>query len=270
MMAILYWVHLPEHTDITSSGYVGITVRTLSQRWSSHKTAAKTESKQHLPIVRAINKYGHENLVIESLVEGSEEYVALIENKLRPSCGIGWNCAVGGQATGVGRKHSPESIAKRVAKVKGIKRSAETKLKQSLASKGKPKSPEHRRKCAIANLGKTRSQEAKDAQRDKMLGRKKITEEGRLKLSEHHKNLKPWKRSRAKFSLWSGAATLFDLFCKGNTLTTGFVRTVLNNKNISSTTIRNMIESGWNPNEDQEYLSWLEEKKGTVCQNIAS
>lgn len=48
---------------------------------------------------------------------------------------------------------------------------------------------------------------------------------------------------------------------------------VANKFSISKSVVFHMYKrfsSGWNPNEDQEYLSWLEEKKETICQNIAS
>ena len=53
-------------------------------------------------------------------------------------------------------KPTPESIAKRVAKVTGQKRSEETKKKQSLVSKGKPKGPqseEHRLAISLGGKG---------------------------------------------------------------------------------------------------------------------
>jgi hypothetical protein len=56
-----------------------------------------------------------------------------------------------------GKKFSPETIAKRSAKIKGQKRSEETKLRMSKAARGKPKGPmseEEKLKRSIALKGK--------------------------------------------------------------------------------------------------------------------
>jgi len=35
-MAVVYWIHLPEHTDIASQGYVGVSNTTASKRFTHH------------------------------------------------------------------------------------------------------------------------------------------------------------------------------------------------------------------------------------------
>jgi hypothetical protein len=102
-MAVVYWIHLPEHTDIASRGYVGISKTTAKTRFKSHRSSANRGSD--LTVHRAIRKYGN-RIVIKTLLEGSEEYCLMIENRLRPVPEIGWNICSGGKATRTGTKHS--------------------------------------------------------------------------------------------------------------------------------------------------------------------
>lgn len=125
-----------------------------------------------------------------------------------------------------GRKQSPETIAKRVAKNKGKKRSLEARLATSRALKGRPKSEEHRRKIALINIGRTSvmSEETKrkislsNKGKSRGLGRKRPEWE-RLKISESHKKRRElhhnWKggitpeneriRSSVEYKLWRTA-----------------------------------------------------------------
>ena len=83
----LYWIKLPEYTDIFSQGYVGITTQSLDKRFYQH-------SKNKRSIVgNYINKHCCE--IVEVLI-GTQEYCAYLENKLRPSKRIGWNIVEGG------------------------------------------------------------------------------------------------------------------------------------------------------------------------------
>jgi len=79
-MAYLYWVHLPEHTDIFSQGYVGVT-ENCKNRFRSHKFKFK-EFAQFL--------------ISEVILIADNSYCYLIEKKLRPSKNIGWNKSIGG------------------------------------------------------------------------------------------------------------------------------------------------------------------------------
>jgi len=89
----VYWIHLPEHTDRFSQGYIGITKR-LKQRWLAHK---KTNSKRNCPLIaKAIAKYG-DTLVWEVIFEDVPQTLAMfIEYTYRPSDQIGWNIKQGG------------------------------------------------------------------------------------------------------------------------------------------------------------------------------
>lgn len=126
----LYWIHLPEHTDITSQGYIGITTTDVNKRFIAHKSAAKTSD--HV-IHRAIRKY-KDKLCIKILVIGTLEYCLLLENRLRPDPHIGWNSAIGGLN---GNPHTAESrqtmsIAQKAAWTD------ERRLVFSLSKRGKP------------------------------------------------------------------------------------------------------------------------------------
>lgn len=99
-VSCVYWIHRPEHTDILSQGYVGITKR-FDRRLVEH---SKTNENRHLKF--AINKYGWENLVKEKILISNEEYCLDIESKLRPKENIGWNLAKGGGKPPVNKNHS--------------------------------------------------------------------------------------------------------------------------------------------------------------------
>lgn len=260
ILADLYWIRTREMTDMFSEGYIGISTISAKSRWNAHKASSKLSSKAHLPVYRAFRKYGTDNLVMSVLVQGPDDYILDLEVKLRPEPGIGWNCAMGGQETTKGLKQSPELIERRVSKIRGKTHSDETKKKMSEASKGKPKSPEHRAKCSIANLGKKRSEKVKAEQAKKMRGLKKITEEGRKNLSEHHKNLLPWQRSRSKLDLWANAIDAFE-FSKAENFSQRYLAKRYNTKDSSVSKLYEMLKSGWNPSTDERYLCWLSEYK---------
>ena len=94
MIAELYWIHLENHTDMFSEGYIGVTTLGTQESFLHHKRQA-TKKSSKTTITSAIRKYG-EQLIVECICLGEESYIYDLENKLRPSKGIGWNLAVGG------------------------------------------------------------------------------------------------------------------------------------------------------------------------------
>lgn len=94
-MAEVYWVHLPEHTDVFTQGYVGYTAQTALERFETHKKESRYTTKKLTIIHKAILKYGN-NLVVDTLVVCDEEYGLYVENALRPTEKIGWNIVPGG------------------------------------------------------------------------------------------------------------------------------------------------------------------------------
>ena len=256
-MAFLYWIHLPEHTDIFKEGYVGITTRTVKQRYVSHKIASKTPSKHHLPIYRAINKYG-DNILVSTVVEGPEDYILNLEITLRPKEGIGWNCAMGGQATGKGRTHSREEILKRARSNTGKTRSKQARMNMSSGTKGITKTASHRDKIRIANIGKKTSLETRNKIADANRGPTRMTMEGRAALSASKKALHPWQRSKSNPEVWLSADVIYchypDKGRKELSECTGFSYSSL-------FTIYNKLKSGWNPSEDSAWLQFKNEKE---------
>ena len=116
----VYWIHLESHSDIKSEGYVGITSLGVSVRFALHRNTPKTRKLRPTIIMHAIAKHGNA-LKVTTLVEGSQEYCQMIENRLRPTANIGWNIAPGGAGTRLGQKNTPEHIARVVAKTRGVK-----------------------------------------------------------------------------------------------------------------------------------------------------
>jgi hypothetical protein len=153
----VYWIHLPEQTNVAIEGYVGIAMN-FEQRMSAHKSCAKTGKEQTL--YNAIRKYGWGNLVKEVILVSNENYCLEIEKKLRPVPRIGWNIAVGGEASGShlkGIKQSEQHLANkkkalmgRVSGMKGKKMPKEAIEKTMQYVRGVPKTEECKRKLAAS------------------------------------------------------------------------------------------------------------------------
>ena len=116
----VYWIHLPEHIDIRSEGYVGIT-NNLKERFGRHKATARNVNRQRsVHLENAINKYP--DLIYDTVMQDCEmELAQLIELELRPLPNIGWNIAIGGGLPPCmkgelnpfyGKSHSEETIIK--------------------------------------------------------------------------------------------------------------------------------------------------------------
>lgn len=147
----LYWIRLPEHTDIFSQGYVGI-ANNFNQRMFAHRSCAKKSSNE--VIYKVIRKYGWENLIKQIVLIGSKDYCAEIEKRLRFQPKIGWNLAIGGYSGGShlkGIKQSDEHLKKRCAALVG----------RVSGMFGKKHKDEVKEKCRKANLGKVLSIETK-------------------------------------------------------------------------------------------------------------
>lgn len=153
----VYWIHLPEQTNVAIEGYVGIAMN-FEQRMSAHKSCAKTGKEQTL--YKAIRKYGWDNLVKEIILISNEDYCFEIEKKLRPTPRIGWNIAIGGEITGShlkGTKQSEQHLANkkkalmgRVSGMKGKKMPKEAIKKTMQYVRGIPKTDECKRKLAAS------------------------------------------------------------------------------------------------------------------------
>lgn len=181
-MSSVYWIHHPEHTDMFSQGYVGVS-KDLKKRWNDH---AKRTGNNHL--LNAIKKYGWDSLVKEVVLVAEEAYCLMIETKLRTEDKIGWNITKGGgmpphiNIWNKGRKIPQEKLDSMKAKGFGFKKGFKTwnkgiklnegqlKKQFSLAefvkkhgawNKGKPILPHVKEALLKHNIGKVTSEETK-------------------------------------------------------------------------------------------------------------
>lgn len=157
-MSYIYWIHLANHTDILSEGYVGITEMTVDKRFSTHLKDSKSKG---LPIHRAIRKYGNQ-LIVTTICECSTNYALFLEEKLRPSEKIGWNLVKGGglPPSHKGKKRSPEFVEKLRKRMKGstflseynklnkTEKTAEVKMKISNSLRGRNLSQDTKQKMS--------------------------------------------------------------------------------------------------------------------------
>lgn len=133
---------------VNGKRYIGVTKNGLAFRRRTHLSAART-GKGTL-FHRAIRKYGEQNFVFGILADFDDDYelAKLYEYemicKVRPE----YNLSAGGEggapapstiakmrAAKLGRKHSPEVVARRVSA--GYRPSAETRAKMSAAQTGR-------------------------------------------------------------------------------------------------------------------------------------
>lgn len=265
-MAFVYWVRLPEHSDIFSEGYVGFTSKTVSERYKSHKTDSKRDQYSHTPFYKAMNKY-KELLIVETICEGSNDYCLMLENKLRPSPSIGWNLLVGGAKGSLGTKASEETRKKQSELRKGEKNHFYGK-KHSEATKAllriknsRPMSEETRKKMSEMRRGKklNLSPEQRKAYSERSKNRE-ITEAARNKLSEKAKGrYVAWRHSVAGW-WWLIAEDIYDFILNNQGCGKSKIMKNFNISYNSSKTILNKLFKGWNPYEDEEYQKWKIEK----------
>lgn len=84
-MAVLYWLRLPEHTDMFSEGYIGV-AQNINNRIKSHKHRLKEL---------------WDKIVVQQLVVSTSDYCFDLEKQLRPARNIGWNKSPGGRGNNV-------------------------------------------------------------------------------------------------------------------------------------------------------------------------
>jgi len=174
--------------------YIGYTGKTIEERLNAHLLNARWRKKTAL--YDAIRAYGNDAFSVELLVECetheqacSEEIRFIAElNSMLPN---GYNMTSGGDGVPVpievhkeagrrkrgvvtekqrahfnsrrGVKHSPEHIAKCIAKRIGSKRSEETRRRMSQAQQGRTNSEEARKKMSKALKGRPWMQAQRDA-----------------------------------------------------------------------------------------------------------
>lgn len=268
-MACVYWIKRPEHTDMFTQGYIGVTSKTAEKRFKVHVDTSNAKTSRQSIVHKAIKSIGKDNLELRTVLIGTEEYCYDIENKLRPTEMIGWNVAIGGtKPPGVkglpvsqetrdklskalkGKRNSPEAIERTRQKLIGFKHSEETRAKVSAALTGRPvseKSIESLIARNIARTGEKRSPEMKAA-RSKML-----------------KDKGYWNTKRANPEIWKQAEWLFEMFHSG------WTRYKLAKSYEGFGKVGDCLESmwkhfgnGWNPSEDSLWLNDFKQNKESI------
>lgn len=178
----VYWLHLPDHSDVNTQGYIGVSNDPKQRLWS-HLNDVKTNNHCNPYLSRVIKKYP--NQLIQTIIfEGEKDVCYTYEEELRPTKNIGWNLNKGG-------KHPPSAL--------GRKLSAEHKEKIGKANAGRIYvcSEETKQKISASTKGKTLTEEHKQKVRE---ARKYqiFTEETKKKLSESHKGIIPGNAKQIK------------------------------------------------------------------------
>lgn len=131
LLTFVYWIHLPEHTDKTTQGYIGVSQR-IDRRWRDHKNDAIKGKHPNAHLMNAINKYQDE-LIYDIIFVGEETSAYNYELLLRPKPSIGWNLMSGGptgKITDEGRKRLSEAkLGKRKSEADKITTRWQTYLK---------------------------------------------------------------------------------------------------------------------------------------------
>lgn len=262
-MAYVYWLRATHHTNMLEEGYIGYTSKTVDGRFKEHIKAAKSKTQKKHIVHKAILKY-EDSLVLTTLVEGSEDYCLMIEEKLRPKDFIGWNQVKGGGVppSAAGKKQNPEHAIRRNRTIKAMRANEteedrlarlasyakwtdESKAKFSDQCKGKKKSAAHIESMRQCRLGKPQSDESNRKRRETMLANPVI--------------IPSWATSNANKKVWSLATDVYNLCAEQPNCYTSYLENALGLARQQLSKIHAKIKSGWNPYEDTAYLEWLAE-----------
>ena len=217
---IVYWIHLPEHTDIFSEGYVGITTKSLEKRFQQHRYQAR-KGGLHL-INKVVRKY-EEQLVVDTILVSTLDYCLDIENKLRPEPFIGWNSAAGGQYIGKAEYSTPEEVRKKISE--SVKKTYQER----------PWIAEESRKRRTG---------------------KSVDEQTKFKMSIARIHVQPWQNSKADKSTWLKADELFNLFHKNKVESQRQLSELSSVPYPKLKRIFIKLKDNWNPLEDQKWLDF--------------
>lgn len=190
--------------------YIGITSKPLRQRLTKHWYAAKYHKNPGSPLQAALRKYGLASFTIEEIARADSwddlcrmEIEAIAQHgTMAPN---GYNVTEGGEGTlGVsqpgywlGKKRSPETVAKVRAGNLGKRMTPEQRARIREAIRGRKLSEEHKARIRAAKMGelnpqygRARSKEERDKISAALTGRKHPPEFGnaiseRLKVFHH-------------------------------------------------------------------------------------
>lgn len=250
-MAEVYWIHLPEHTDMFSQGYIGFTSKTSTQRYSQHKSVSK-HRKPNTPLSNAIVKYG-DKLCLDTVCICSNEYGLWLENRLRSSCAIGWNLALGGEAPSVGRVPTDQARENMRRGQLGRKQSQETKDKIAKSNARRVITEATRLKMSVSRKSRVTSEDTRNKLSKAGTGRKQSD------VSIQKSTLARAKWKTGNKDVWLLAKELYDAWLnrEPRKLAKKFLSiTPLATKS----SIDRMVvafNEGWNPYNDAEYATWF-------------
>lgn len=156
------------HCSPSGKSYIGVTSRSVEERFNEHVRLAKRENIYHFH--QAINKYGAESFITEILEENVPS-TKIVESekfwiKKFDSFKNGYNMTEGGQGHTAGFKHTEE-----------------TKKKISESHLGKILTDEHKKNIGLASSKQIHTVERRLEQSERMKG-KKLSNETKKKISE--------------------------------------------------------------------------------------
>lgn len=96
-VAVVYWLHLKEHTDVFTQGYVGVTTRLIDIRFKEHCGKFKSSYNPYNPLHLAFAQYGIDTIVRTRLCVCSVKEAYEVERLFRPFEYMGWNTTEGGK-----------------------------------------------------------------------------------------------------------------------------------------------------------------------------
>lgn len=167
-MYSIYWIHMSEHSDPFTEGYIGLSNQP-EKRLRAHTTDAALVGSKY--VRKYVEEYGTENIQHKILHSGLPlEEAKQYEFAYRPTPRIGWNIQKGGGSTPncSGRTHTSETKTKiaesntrtkstrtYTSHFKGMTTRHSDEMKQHLGSfhKGKTISEEHKRAITEKNSG---------------------------------------------------------------------------------------------------------------------
>lgn len=236
-MAFVYWVHLPEHTDMLTEGYIGYTSRSVEERWKGHLKESSRARNLNYPVYNAMRKYG-DTIKVTTLVEGSEEYCLELEFKMRPERKIGWNLQMGGNKG-----------------TKGVDVTAETCAKISRAGKGRRMAEQTKEALRQANLGRKLSLEVCQKMSDDRKGKPRAAGSA-LKQKETLRQA-PWRVAKTTTECWASADVLYQLHSEHPDVGAKVVARIFNTTESKLSSVFAKIRGGWNPSDSDVWCEWV-------------
>ncbi len=96
-VAVLYWLHLKESTDVFTQGYVGVTTRLIDVRFKEHCNKFNNSYNPYNPLHLAFAEHGIQNIVKTRLCVCDVKRAYELEKIFRPFEYMGWNTVEGGK-----------------------------------------------------------------------------------------------------------------------------------------------------------------------------